>query len=832
MASCSTSSCLIFSFSLFLLILFSSATTDTISANRSLSGNQNITSKDGNFRLGFFVPSGSPSLSYYVGIWYNKIPLLTPVWVANRASPVTDPAMSELRISGDGNLVLLVNHSNTGVIWSTDASTSNSTVIAVILDTGNLQLRDESNSSLVFWQSFDYPTDTWLPGVMVGFNKLTKRSQRLTSWKNKVDPAPGLFTLQSAPTGATSQYLLFWNLSKEYWTSGIWDGDVFPSVPEMSWRGVVNFTFINNTEETYFIYSANDPNLKIRFVIDSESGQMVVLTWMENTQSWMFCWAIPKFSCSVYASCGPFGSCSDMSRPSCSCARGYRVRSQNEWDFGDRSAGCERITPLQCEQNANNSGKDGFFEMTNVRLPDSPNTLVMAASREGCELACMSNCSCNAYSYKGSSCFVWHGGLLNVQEQYNQADAGTLYLRLAASELQSSERNKKRVVSLVIIGAIVLAILFSSVPAILIVMKKRESRRMIEKAKAIQSGLVSFTYNELQQATRKFSTKLGGGGFGSVFKGSLPGSNDIAVKKLEGLGQGEKQFRTEVSTVGRIQHVNLVRLLGFCSQGSKRLLVYEFMPNGSLDSHLFRNAPSSHLSWKTRYQIAIGIARGIAYLHEQCRECIIHCDIKPENILLDASFNPKVADFGLAKLMGRDFSRVLTTLRGTKGYLAPEWITGVAITAKADVYSYGMVLLEIISGRRNLEQTTGEEDATRYFPTFAASKLIEGDAAGVLDSKLGPEEVNMEELDRACKIACWCIQDDESCRPSMVQVVQVLEGIIDVHAPPIPRSLLLLASDVPQPINFFFECTSNRSTSNCSGTKSHPSIALIINEKS
>ncbi|XP_074564807.1 G-type lectin S-receptor-like serine/threonine-protein kinase At2g19130 [Curcuma longa] len=831
MASCSTSSCFILFFSQSLLLLFSSATTDTISANRPLSGNQNITSKDGNFRLGFFVPPGSPSLSYYVGIWYNKIPLLTPVWVANRASPVTDPAMSELRISGDGNLALLVNHSNAGVIWSTNATTSNSRVVAVILDTGNLQLRDESNASLVFWQSFDHPTDTWLPGGKIGFNKLTGRSQHLTSWKSKVDPSPGIFTLEIDPTGATSEYFIFWNLSKMYWRSGIWDGNIFNLVPEMTINYIYDFKFVNVSEEMYFNYTVKSSNITSRFVLDSESGQIQQSTWMENTQSWMLFWSQPKTKCSVYGVCGPFGSCNDIATPFYNCLKGFRIKSQADWELGDKSEGCERKTPLQCSglnNNSANSGKDGFFEMPNVKLPDNSNTLATAGSREGCELACLSDCSCNAYSYNGSGCFVWHGGLLNLQEQYNQSDAGTLYLRLAASELQSSERNKKRVVSLVIICVIVVAILFSSVPAILIVMKKRESRRMIEKAKAMQGGLVSFTYNELRQATRTFSTKLGGGGFGSVFKGSLPGSNDIAVKKLEGLRQGEKQFRTEVSTVGRIQHVNLVRLLGFCSQGSKRLLVYEFMPNGSLDSHLFHNAPSSRLGWKTRYQIAIGIARGIAYLHEQCRECIIHCDIKPENILLDASFNPKVADFGLAKLMGRDFSRVLTTLRGTKGYLAPEWISGVAITAKADVYSYGMVLLEIISGRRNLEQTAAEEDGTRYFPTFAASKLIEGDAAGVLDSKLGPEEVNMEELDRACKIACWCIQDDESCRPTMGQVVQVLEGIIDVHDPPVPRSLLL-ASDVPQPINFFFECSSNRSTqagnttSNCSGTKSHTS---------
>jgi len=150
---------------------------------------------------------------------------------------------------------------------------------------------------------------------------------------------------------------------------------------------------------------------------------------------------------------------------------------------------------------------------------------------------------------------------------------------------------------------------------------------------------------------------------------------------------GEKQFRNEVRTIGMIQHVNLVRLRGFSSHGSERLLVYDHMPNGSLDRALFTASPA--LSWRARFQIALGAARGLLYLHEGCRDCIIHCDIKPENILLDVNLVPKVADFGMAKLLGRDFSRVLTTVRGTIGYLAPEWISGVPITAKADVYSYG-----------------------------------------------------------------------------------------------------------------------------------------------
>lgn len=314
-------------------------------------------------------------------------------------------------------------------------------------------------------------------------------------------------------------------------------------------------------------------------------------------------------------------------------------------------------------------------------------------------------------------------------------------------------------------------------------------------------GIATFKYADLQDATKKFSEKLGAGGFGCVFKGRLAGdSTDIAVKRLDGaLGnvQGEKQFRAEVNSVGFIQHINLVKLIGFCCEGDRRLLVYEHMPNGSLDSHLFqfqscrRRAP---LDWSTRYQIAVGVARGLGYLHHGCRDCIIHCDIKPQNILLDASFAPKIADFGMAKFLGREFSRVVTTMRGTVGYLAPEWISGTPVTPKVDVYSYGMVLLELVSGKRNYVEHSSScaEGQGDYLPVQAAHKLLHGDVLSVVDADLHGE-LNVEEAERVCRVACWCIQDLESDRPTMIEVVQFLEGICQVEIPPMPRLLTAIA---------------------------------------
>ncbi|KAK3162696.1 hypothetical protein QOZ80_1BG0092590 [Eleusine coracana subsp. coracana] len=323
-------------------------------------------------------------------------------------------------------------------------------------------------------------------------------------------------------------------------------------------------------------------------------------------------------------------------------------------------------------------------------------------------------------------------------------------------------------------------------------------RRKINGTTIADGSLTSFKYRDLQFLTKNFSERLGAGSFGSVFKGVLPGTTTVAVKKLEGFHQGEKQFRAEVSTIGNIQHINLIRLLGFCSEGAKRLLVYEYMPNGSLDKHLF-GTNSITLNWKLRCQIAVGIARGLAYLHEECRDCIIHCDIKPQNILLDASFVPKLADFGLAKLLGRDFSRVLTSMRGTIGYLAPEWISGEAITTKADVFSYGMVLFEIISGKRNLDHT--ETSIKSFFPALVARKLLDGEVQTLFSPDL-IDDANVQELEKTCKVACWCVQDKESSRPTMGHIVKILEGVVDVEMPPVPRYLGILAES-SESVKFF-----------------------------
>ncbi|KAL7250387.1 hypothetical protein ACSBR1_012404 [Camellia fascicularis] len=432
-------------------------------------------------------------------------------------------------------------------------------------------------------------------------------------------------------------------------------------------------SYHDNENESYFTNSMYNPSIISRLIMDI-SGHVQQLTWLESTKQWNLFWAQPRQQCEVYDFCGKYGICNNIKRPFCNCLTSFNPKPLNDWNLSDYIGGCVRRTELLCGNiTAANQEKDRFWEISNTRLAEFSQSVAVGSAAE-CESSCLNNCSCTAYAYDSNGCSIWIRELMNLQD----GGGNTLYLRLAAYKFPKPKNG----------------------------------------------SLVAFRYKDLQETTLNFSEKIGGAGFGSVFKGTLPDSTIIAVKKLETINQGEKQFRVEVSTLGTIQHVNLVRLRVFCSEGKSKLLVYDYMQNGYLHSHLFHENESKVLDWKTRYQIALGTAKRLVYLHENCRDCIIHCDIKLSNILLDVDFRPKVADFGLAKLLGQEFSRVLTAMRGTTGYLAPEWILGVAITSKADVYSYGMMLFELISGRRNTDQS--EERIVKFFLVWAASVVIKG----------------------------------------------------------------------------------------------------------
>ena len=297
---------------------------------------------------------------------------------------------------------------------------------------------------------------------------------------------------------------------------------------------------------------------------------------------------------------------------------------------------------------------------------------------------------------------------------------------------------------------------------------------------------VKYTYSEIKKMTLNFKNKLGQGGFGSVYKGKLRSGRMVAIKMLVMSKANGQDFINEVATIGKIHHVNVVRLVGFCIQRSKWALVYDFMPNGSLDKFVFLDKGNNiSLNWERLYKIALGVGRGIKYLHQGCDMQILHFDIKPHNILLDEDFTPKVSDFGLAKLYSTDDSIVsITAARGTIGYIAPELfyknIGGVSF--KADVYSFGMLLLEMVGKRRNVN-AFAEHSSQIYFPSWIYNKYDQADDIEMGDAT----EDEKKYIRKMVIVALWCVQMKPVERPSMSKALEMLEGEVELlEMPPKP----------------------------------------------
>ncbi|EEF36163.1 serine-threonine protein kinase, plant-type, putative [Ricinus communis] len=278
-----------------------------------------------------------------------------------------------------------------------------------------------------------------------------------------------------------------------------------------------------------------------------------------------------------------------------------------------------------------------------------------------------------------------------------------------------------------------------------------------------------FTYTELKKATRNFNEEIGRGGAGVVYKGLLDDQRLAAIKRLnDATSQGEAEFLAEVSTVGKLNHMNLIEMLGYCAEGKHRLLVYEYMEKGSLAENL----SSKELDWDKRFKIAVGTAKGLAYLHEECLEWVLHCDVKPENILLDGDYQPKVSDFGLSRLISRgelhnsSFSRV----RGTRGYMAPEWILNQPITSKVDVYSYGMVVLEMLTGKGSKENKRLAQWVEKNWNGASASTCWVKERT---DAIMGMD-IDEKKIETLIEVALKCVEECKDDRPSMSQVVKMI----------------------------------------------------------
>nr|GMC72864.1 G-type lectin S-receptor-like serine/threonine-protein kinase At4g27290 isoform X1 [Ipomoea batatas] len=380
--------------------------------------------------MGFFTPD--KSANYYAGIWYAQIEPQTVIWVANRDTPIPSVDMDSTSLKLlDGNLVL-VNNAAGEFLWSTNSTRSNNSVRATLLDTGNLVLSHGpySNSTPPVWQSFDHPSNTFMPNAKLGYNKRTGEKQSLRSWKSGIDPSPGLFSLEM--NAEIGEYVLKWNGTEQYWSSGSWNGTLFNSIPGLRSNTIYNFTYVNNDNETYYAYYFYNSAVISRFIIDI-SGQIRHYTWLDSSKTWNIFFRQPEKQCDVYAYCGPFGVCNGNSSSFCDCLPRFRHKSDEDWGLKDFSGGCVRRAELQCGNGSSAAdSQDRFRRINNMRLPRYPRNVTVGSVAE-CESACLGNCSCNAYAYDNrNGCSHWDGELLNLSE--DEINGSTIYIRLAASE--------------------------------------------------------------------------------------------------------------------------------------------------------------------------------------------------------------------------------------------------------------------------------------------------------------------------------------------------------------------------------------------------------------
>lgn len=760
-------------------------------------------SKNGTFKAAIYNP-GNQQTRFYLCVIH--VVSNTIIWSANRDAPISNSGKMILSSGG-----MIISDENGKEKWSSPQL--NSSVSSLTLtEIGNLVLLDQNNISL--WESFDYPSDT----IVIGQRLPVGNS--LTSLVSEDDMSTGNYSLSIT----TSDAILQWDGST-YWMLSM------NLNAQRNSNYVVEYLVVER--EGLYLFSSNGSIVVLQLNLSPSdfriaklgSNSQFIISSYSGTD-WKQELVGPGDNCGVPFICGRLGLCSVAAQSNgrgCSCPSGFHAEPQ-------QTNGCipsngSLTLPLAC----NSSIKISSPRLENVSY------LELGAGREyfavkfldpvkfginisACQNLCSTDCSCLGFFYRNSSasCFIIHNHLGSITSDVSGGDDQLGYIKAVVVRYPTNgisiSNDQTQLFPLIASVIFPLTGLFVAVMLGLLWWRRwKNSRVGLEKqdhpgspssgeieAFSIPGLPVRYDYEELRAATDNFRTQIGSGGFGTVYKGTMSDKTLVAVKKITNLGiQGKKEFCTEIAIIGTIHHVNLVKLKGFCAQGSQRLLVYEYMNLGSLDHTLFGSGPV--LEWQERFDISLGTARGLAYLHNGCEHKIIHCDVKPENILLHDHFHPKLSDFGLSKLLNSGQSTHFTTMRGTRGYLAPEWLTSSAVSGKTDVYSYGMVLLELVSGRKNcwsrhqshsLDEgnSTGNNSSISsgsgfiYFPMLALDMHEQGRYLELADPRL-EGRVTSEEVEKLVRVALCCVHEEPALRPNMVTVVAMLEGKIPLGYP-------------------------------------------------
>ncbi|XP_020240469.2 putative receptor protein kinase ZmPK1 [Cajanus cajan] len=750
--------------------------------------NDVIVSPNAVFSAGFVAIGEN---AYTFAIWFTQTQTQTHshptmVWMANRENPVNGKR-SKLSLLQTGNLVLF--DAGQQNVWSSNTVSLALTELR-LKDDGNLVLHEfQGGNSLLLWQSFDFPTHTLLPG-----QPLTRHTQ-LVSSRSESNHSSGFYKLFFDDDNVLRLIYDGPDVSSVYW----------PNPWLVSWdagRSTYNSSRFAALDSLGRFLSSDDFTFKTsdygvvnkrRLKIDCDGNLRVYTMRDDESNRWFVSWQARADTCNIHGICGANSVCSYDAKVGrkCSCLPGHRVKNHSDWSYG-----CEPLFVFTC-----NGSESSFLEMPGVEIYgydsnySEPNTLAY------CENLCLEDCNCKGFQYSyndGENHFKCYtkSQLLNGRSTPNFQ--GTMYLRVPKNHSRFHQESfvgyNTRVcfvqiprvyagdhVSRILRFFLWVAVAVGGFETVCIFVVWVFVVRTRQKSSTDQNGyhvvtnrFRKYSYSELKKATKGFSEEIGKGGGGVVYKGILSDQRHAAIKRLYEAKQGEGEFLAEVSIIGRLNHMNLIEMWGYCAEGKHRLLVYEYMENGSLAQKLSSNT----LDWDKRYNIALGVARVLAYLHEECLEWILHCDIKPQNILLDSSYEPKVADFGLSKLLNRNNlnNSSFSMIRGTRGYMAPEWVLNLAITSKVDVYSYGIVLLEMITGKSPIQNIDGEDSYNGRLVTWVREKRS---GTSWLEHIIDPaiktnyDECKMEIL---VKVALHCVEEDKDIRPTMSQVLEMLQS--------------------------------------------------------
>lgn len=718
------------------------------------------------------------------------------------------------------------------LLWSSTAMNVES---IELLETGNLLFLDTQSS--IIWQSFNNPSNILLPGQSLA------PGMGLTAGNYTASMEPGGLALYVKVSQTLLPYLVLnstWGLSdmhtiKEPVCSGltlVYAADGSSLMMEMN-----NVMGIQRTSPS--CYNASSRNTVIRFNQTVSTSLRTgfkylrlgynggLQTYVDNEVD--FSWFNQgddnegRGYCDLPGHCGSFGICDPGGQ--CRCPHSLVNQTLEYLAATDYSVEEPEIDDCPQIQAANCSAIGASYEVLKLQdlayfphryMPTSQKLISMQA----CVDSCMQNCSCLIAFYNNLSLECHHYSTALSMQRTTYGGNYLVFIKMllpfdtTENQLQPHSSFPNHRLNFIAIAIIFGVSLIVCLTVFLWVYKHYGSWK--DEDYAQEAGIRSseddlflgslsglpprYTFKEMQQVTNGFTVKLGQGSFGCVYGGTLDDGSKIAVKRLEGTRQGDKEFRAEVASLAGISHVNLVRLRGFCAEQDHRMLIYEYMTNGSLDRWLARGedgtgskgAAAAVLDCRQRRKVAVDAARGLAYLHGESRERIFHLDIKPQNILLDDKFVAKLSDFGLSKQLDRARSRTVTSMRGTPGYLAPEWLLQTSISDKSDVYSFGMVLLELVSGRRNVDYSGLNRDKW-FWPAWVVNKAVNGlwpDIRTELFSRGWPPLV-LDEGEKAIKVALWCLQEDPKSRPAMSTVVLMLEGLVHVADPPLEMRLNL-----------------------------------------